>query len=350
MMRCPFSTSVVVRAGRVLQHLLGSFILPTRFTNAKHLSGNYRGVIGTWRISIGKLGQGAADYVNHLQEVAIMKRGFSLVELLVVIGILALLAGIIAGVTLKMGAHAEQVRIQADLATLATALNAYKQDFGDYPRIPPAMPPIDPSAPPSQRERWVILAPGADPLMNELGNPDYIYGSEILTWAIVAPYPATGSGFTPGDGADGLGWRERGTRGQAVGSYIDISKFRIKSLMGRYQTLVDYEDMPILYVPAGRQRNAASDPATGYVRRSAAALWDFRYIDPAFSIDGNDSAARLTRVQSLMGDLNSNGYIDIDPVTKQPLNGESVIQGSFILWSAGLDGEFGNLDDVKVTE
>jgi prepilin-type N-terminal cleavage/methylation domain-containing protein len=252
------------------------------------------------------------------------RRGFSLVELMVVIGILAVLAGIILAATLRARGHAEKASIQANLATIATALAAYKQDFGDYPRI-----------------AATELAPGADPLMNELGNPGYLYGSEILCWSLIAPYGATAAGtFAPGDGADGPGWRERGTRGQVIGSYINIDtmKFGTKPPVQRYQTIFDSGGMPVLYVP--RTTKEAHDPVLGarYVARSFDARWDFRYIDPAFSLDGNDSAARLARVQALLGDVNQDGYLH---------STESGVNAPFILWSAGVDGQFATEDDVR---
>src|SRR5438105_494389 len=61
-------------------------------------------------------------------------RGFTLVELMIVIGvILALLA---IGVPMIGRAYRQAVRhrMAGDLQTIATALEAYKQDFGDYPR------------------------------------------------------------------------------------------------------------------------------------------------------------------------------------------------------------------------
>jgi prepilin-type N-terminal cleavage/methylation domain-containing protein len=236
-----------------------------------------------------------------------MKRqAFTVIELLVVVGILALLAGIIAAVTLKAQASAEDARIRADLATISIAISAYKQDFGGIPRLDPS-----------------VMAPGADPLMNELGNPGYLYGSELLCWSIIAPYDATASGpWSPGDGAPGPGWRQRGTQGQVVGAYLDIGKMRfgVHPQAPRYQVILDYNDVPILYMAArsqmtatdstGKQVAVARSPEFGYLKRSTASLYDFRYVDPAFSLDGNDSAVRLTRAQAAAGDTNGNGYID----------------------------------------
>jgi prepilin-type N-terminal cleavage/methylation domain-containing protein len=63
-------------------------------------------------------------------------RGFTLVELLVVIGIIVLLAGLGLPMVLRAYKSGTKMRSQADLQTITTALNAYKQDFGEYPRVP----------------------------------------------------------------------------------------------------------------------------------------------------------------------------------------------------------------------
>lgn len=61
------------------------------------------------------------------------KGGFTLLELLVVISIIALLAGLIlstAGYIQREGARS---RTKAEIAALEAALESYKADMGDYP-------------------------------------------------------------------------------------------------------------------------------------------------------------------------------------------------------------------------
>jgi type II secretion system protein G len=58
---------------------------------------------------------------------------FTLIELMVVIAIIAILAGLIlsaAGYVQKKGARS---RAEAEIAALGTALENYKADYGDYP-------------------------------------------------------------------------------------------------------------------------------------------------------------------------------------------------------------------------
>src|SRR5262245_14841909 len=62
--------------------------------------------------------------------------GFSLVELLVTIGIIVLLISIAAPLALKAYRNGRQARLSADLQAVEAGLHAYKDVWGDYPRIP----------------------------------------------------------------------------------------------------------------------------------------------------------------------------------------------------------------------
>src|SRR5829696_9407753 len=64
--------------------------------------------------------------------------GFTLIELLVVIGIIVLLAGLLLPMLYKTYRSASRTRLAADLNSIGVALDAYKSDFGDYPRVPAA--------------------------------------------------------------------------------------------------------------------------------------------------------------------------------------------------------------------
>src|SRR4051812_21017433 len=68
------------------------------------------------------------------RRVATPRRGFTLIELIVVILVIALLAGILLPMILKANTGAKKTRVSADMASIGMALDAYHTDFGDYPR------------------------------------------------------------------------------------------------------------------------------------------------------------------------------------------------------------------------
>src|SRR5437016_5235918 len=89
-------------------------------------------------------------------------RAFTLVELLVTISIIVLLVGLLVPVVMKSRAAAKKARIAGDLQTISVGLEAYFQDFRDYPRLPPG------------------VASGGT-------LPNGVWGSQLLCWALIAP-------------------------------------------------------------------------------------------------------------------------------------------------------------------
>lgn len=61
------------------------------------------------------------------------RAAFTLLELLAVISLIALLAGIVLGVGRRAAESGKTARAKAELAVLAAALEGYKQTYGDYP-------------------------------------------------------------------------------------------------------------------------------------------------------------------------------------------------------------------------
>lgn len=61
--------------------------------------------------------------------------GFTLVELLTVIAIIMILAGIVVGVQRGVYSSQANAKAKAEIHTIATALEQYKATYGTYPRI-----------------------------------------------------------------------------------------------------------------------------------------------------------------------------------------------------------------------
>ncbi len=66
-----------------------------------------------------------------------MRHGFTLIELLIVVAIIAILAAIAVPNFLEAQTRSKVVRMQNDLRTLAQAIELYRVDEGQYPRIGP---------------------------------------------------------------------------------------------------------------------------------------------------------------------------------------------------------------------
>jgi prepilin-type N-terminal cleavage/methylation domain-containing protein len=118
-----------------------------------------------------------------------MRKGFTVIELIVVIGVLTILIGLLLPVLTGIRHSAQVAQQKADFQTITAALENYRHDFGDYPRN-------------------IIL-----PTWNT-GNgtvntnaPDFL----TLCSALLGPGPAVtqpiNGTIEQGDGADGAGFR-----------------------------------------------------------------------------------------------------------------------------------------------
>lgn len=247
--------------------------------------------------------------------------GFTLTEMLVVIGIIVLVLSIATPMVTRAWRQGDRTRTAADLAAIAAALEAYKTDHGDYPRVTSTM------AFPS-------------------GPTDYT-GARLLCRALIGPGPAThtNNAYIPdGKGADvtppkpdepGPGFRTRGTSGPVYGPYLPVDRFKMGDASGQGQTapgylaLLDRYNRPILYYAANGKPNVRVDSglvaAWNYEKRAGAKI-------PMYNVNDN-AAFPLPQFAPMLGDLNANGMID---GTEQPATDKP-----YLLWSAGPDETFG---------
>lgn len=254
------------------------------------------------------------------------RAAFTLVELLVVIGIIVLLIAILLPAVNRAYNNSVRVRMEADLHTISQALEVYHNQFGDYPR------------------------PGLMP-KNTLNRT--VSGASCLCWALVAPGSETEDGAGDPNSAKNPypGFRLRPGQGQIYGPYISLDSFNIgvPDANNVVQpntgiTKVDYDDViadrdgsPILYFVANR----AQSPAVSYVSNkdligTLPATCVFNFNDNAqYLPSGNATQNTLTLkvMRYRLGDHNTDGMIG---------SGESLVTTSpYILWSAGPDGHFG---------
>lgn len=303
--------------------------------------------------------------------------GFTLIEVLVAIGIIVLLVGILVPLVRTSYVKAGRLRAQADLETIRTALEAYRQDHGDIPRLPQG--PQDKNLGAAILGK-ALLGPYGDGLLpnNSPDNsdpPDYIATVDYVAGDVfksggysyvtlvnaAAGMPAADTSifgkFDPKDGADGPGFRKRaGGAGPVSPPYLQPGKIGVR---GTY--LLDHYGNPILYFPANPRKRDLTQilaaPHAPYVDQTDFSTATSAEPQPTFNANdnlepfarragdgkraaaevGNDDPA-LARIRIMLGDFNTNGYID-------SVNGaETAVTVPYLLWSAGPDQLLGPLN------
>lgn len=326
------------------------------------------------------------------------RHGFTLLELLLVVGIIGLLAGILLPAVSKTYSKAIVIRTQADLQAISTALEAYKSDWGSYPVVTAAnsgaavlgkalIGPADEailftgsrSAPVRagtlQNTKPVTYAPtdnykAGDVVLNGGTMPSvnsFLDGSQNLMFVSVRD---DNVGHTPGivgdfwwtpfvpyDGNNGPGGRIRladaadangqplAAAGKVYGPYLDPEKYKMSG-----PVLLDRYDSPILYFPINKAANPrlhpTAPPSFGWSdtltypptvgTQSMVNLNDNLgpFVHPAATPAEASTNAAIYRVRVMLGDVATNGYLDSGTDIDPPAL-------PFLLWTAGADKIFG---------
>jgi len=254
------------------------------------------------------------------------RRGFTLIEILVTIGIVVLLIGVTLPAVNKARSSAARSRIAADMQAIATGMTAYHADFHAYPAVG------------AGDVGWRVLAIAM--AGRENAGVDGHNGDGFKTIAAQA-------------GPDGVfGTSDDIESGPVRGPYIAVDKFRFLkppappatiTALGIMPTEYDesvvegagYAFTPMLYYVARSSKPRLGDAAGGYVTSTANSLYDHRQndADPL-----NTRKLAIADMQRMMGDRDNSGTIGTNekPATESP----------FILWAAGRDGRYGTKDDV----
>jgi prepilin-type N-terminal cleavage/methylation domain-containing protein len=258
------------------------------------------------------------------------RRGFTLVEMLAVIGVIVLLVGILVPAVMSARRAADKNAARMELQTIAMALEAYRVDFGDYPH---------PTA--ERRERvlaWALIGPYDE---NSIG--------------LVDPYP---TGKPPLiDGANGPGFRTvKG--GKVWGPYLPPDKFRLVSnddtftnslrwdIMDRYGAPIEYYPRWHAYKSGqgmhlfGLYQNA--NPLDKNTANANNSVYDYRqqWADPpTVSTSLNPRYPAVNYLRKALGDDNLNDVIDAKEEAKE--------MPPFLLISRGPTRQFSTDAEIK---
>lgn len=278
---------------------------------------------------------------------SIRKRAaFTLTELIVVIGIIVLLAAIALPLVFRAYGEGSRAKMAADLQSISIGLEAYRQDFGDYPR-----PPSGTNSGFACLGRYLIGPCGAGTTSLVLPSSPYKVGdcyytgsgSTLVTYACItsgttSTPPSTGwTTFDVFDGQDGPGIRKfiMGAPKGPARSYLQPEKFKTNGL-----AILDRSGNPILYFVSSPKRINIRE-SNGYVaveNRTATPqiipMYNAADGEVFFRAVGESGTTNsVAAIQMTLGDMNANGRID---------GAESEVSTApFLLWSAGPDGIFG---------
>lgn len=291
--------------------------------------------------------------VNGARSVTAGERGFSLIELLVAIGVVAILMAILVPAVGSARRNAKKNAIQAQLASITTALDAYAQAFNGY-------------SPPSHAWGTTNNCTYFD------SNGQRLTGPQMLAEAMVGWMPLM-DGNRYGDGAGRIinggsnlaqgviadtsdfGFRNRGRGATAVGTvYGPYLSTDPNSYDAAKHVLVDAVGNPIRYY---RLIPQSSEGVTRQITRVFDARqdnYDTEYPSTSFSawFDANDEPDVATRAASV-NDAKGQQFRVLLGVPNVPNNNQytgsmsiALKYQKYILVSGGVNGTYYTGDNV----
>ncbi len=240
---------------------------------------------------------------NRKSQVAICKSGFTLVELLVVIGIIAVLISLLVPAVMSAMKGGDKTRISLQIQTLSIGLEAYKTDFGTYPRSNETL-----SGVTTRR----------------------IGGAVLQRWLV---------GAGDNDGTTGAGYRISDRTGAAAavakGPYIQANQLRLTQAANNSNTFVflDAAGNAFYYYTNHRPSNVitsstpVAEPYVSNDNLQYRAMFCTQDNDSGDYAVASASSLGTSVLRHLLGDANVNGVIDA---------GESPrFTGAYMIWSPG---------------
>jgi general secretion pathway protein G len=296
------------------------------------------------------------------------RRGFTMIELVIVIGVIVLIASIALPLILRSRTIANRTRVKGDLHAIENAIDSYKHDFGDIPRFADAT-----------DDQASVAA-------SSIGNGTWLdyaddRGARLLCFALVSPGNAgTNQAANAGeDGFTGPGFVASGHRnmtggvvlGKHWGPYLPSDKFKIEYNSDPNNTtpyadakLLDVNGYPILYYPAlpGPVRltagsgTGASNVYVATVDPRTASGGTGKPLYNAFDNTGDTTPvtpyqpAQPKNSQSewpLLSATDMQALLNADSTGAVISGATAVFTGPYILWTAGQSGKFGRDSNGK---
>jgi len=255
-------------------------------------------------------------------------RGFTLIELMVAISIIALLAALVSVAVARAITRAKETRIELELDQLAAGIELYKKEYGSYP--------------PSTRQGLLNHIRSIFPRLVEQDLatlPPYMNAAEILVFCVRG---YTGNPQRPIDyfnnnvKRDNFYEFETGRLRTGRTFEVTIAGTKLSGKTWVYVPVADKE-APYVYFDCSRPTGVSGNQPNFYWPLDIARVRDDRFFPPQW-----EANAKFTYTGP-RGSGELKPYVTVNALTLANA-------GKFQIISAGLDGDFGNFvrpRDVK---